>query len=55
VACFGLTHAKLTDLLHRHAALVKFCTAALFLVLFLFFVFGDRLVAVLNRAGGYQP
>ena len=48
VACFGLTHAKLTDLLQRHAAAVKFCTAALFLFLFLFFVFGDRLEAFLR-------
>ena len=47
VACFGFTHAKLTDLLQRHAALVKFCTAGLFLFLFLFFVFGDRLDAFL--------
>lgn len=43
VTCFGFTHAKLTEFLYRHAALVKFCTAALFLVLFVFFVWGDRL------------
>jgi cytochrome c biogenesis protein CcdA/thiol-disulfide isomerase/thioredoxin len=39
----GLRSAALTGFLQRHAATVKFATAALFLVLFVLFVFGHRL------------
>jgi hypothetical protein len=38
----------LTVALHRHAALVKFCTAGLFLVLVLFFLFGDIFLAAIR-------
>lgn len=38
LAYFGLTHEQLTRFMQRHAALVKFSTALLFLALFLFFV-----------------
>lgn len=43
VACFGLTSEKLTRFLQRHAAAIKFCTAAMFLGLWAYFVFGDKL------------
>ena len=47
-AYFGLKSDTLSRLLQRHAAAVKFATAALFLLLFIFFVFGDRFLAVLQ-------
>jgi len=43
IASFGLTSEALTRFLQKHAALVKFSTAALFLLLFLFFLFGSLL------------
>lgn len=39
----GTRHGRFTQWLQQHAAGVKFATAALFLILFLFFVFGNRL------------
>jgi len=47
VACFGLTSGRLTDFLKKHAALVKFGTALLFLALFIYFVF-DKVKAYLT-------
>ncbi|MEZ5303189.1 MAG: hypothetical protein R3F11_21475 [Verrucomicrobiales bacterium] len=41
----GMTSETLVRLQKRHTAAVKFATAALFLVLFLFLAFGDRLLA----------
>lgn len=38
LASFGLTHQRLAELLQRHAAAVKFATAALFLALFAVFL-----------------
>ncbi len=38
----GLRQETLVHRMRRHAAAVKFATAALFLLLFLFFVFGNR-------------
>ncbi|MFC1461477.1 HEAT repeat domain-containing protein, partial [Verrucomicrobiota bacterium] len=43
---YGMRHEALTRFLHKHAALVKFCTAGLFLVLFVFFVFGGKLAVM---------
>lgn len=49
----GLRQATLTRFFQRHVAFVKFATAALFLVLFLFFIYGSQLLAWLSqvRAG----
>ena len=38
LAALGLTHARLTTFMERHAALVKFATAALFFILFAVFI-----------------
>ena len=38
LAFFGLTHEQLTRFMQRHAVIVKFATALLFLALFLYFV-----------------
>jgi cytochrome c biogenesis protein CcdA len=43
LARFGLTSDALTRFLQKHAAVVKFATALLFLLLFLFFLFGSLL------------
>jgi hypothetical protein len=48
LATLGLRSDGLTHFMHRHAALVKFCTAGLFFVLFLLFLFGDRLQALMQ-------
>jgi HEAT repeat protein/thioredoxin-related protein len=48
LAYFGMKSEALTVALHRHAALVKFCTAGLFLVLVLFFLFGDIFLAAIR-------
>jgi HEAT repeat protein/cytochrome c biogenesis protein CcdA/thioredoxin-related protein len=45
LACRGLTSDSLRRALERHAATVKFATAALFLALVLFLLFGHRLLA----------
>lgn len=39
LAAFGMTHERLTAALQKHAALVKFATAALFFILFGIFLF----------------
>ena len=38
LAAFGMTHDRLTAVLRKHAAMVKFATAALFLLLFAIFL-----------------
>jgi len=43
LACFGLTNQGLTKFMRKHAAAVKFCTSALFLLLFVILVFGDAI------------
>ncbi|OGV38190.1 MAG: hypothetical protein A2X48_06575 [Lentisphaerae bacterium GWF2_49_21] len=40
----GMKSESLALFMQRHAALVKFCTAILFLIIFLAFVFGDRIL-----------
>lgn len=45
LSIFGLSNEALIKWMRRHAAAVKFSTAALFLALFLFFVFGDQIKA----------
>ena len=52
---YGLRHGALAQWLQRHAAAVKFATAALFLLLFLFFVFGDRLAAAAGALTALLP
>jgi cytochrome c biogenesis protein CcdA len=47
-AYFGMKSETLTAALRRHAALVKFCTAGLFLILVLFFLFGDAFLAAIS-------
>lgn len=46
LASFGLTNVALARWLQKHAATVKFCTAALFLVLFVVLAFGPQLAAL---------
>lgn len=57
LACRGLTSDGLRRWFERHAAAVKFATAALFLALALFLLFGHRLVAdsLLARAAKQLP
>jgi len=44
---FGLRQQSMIQRMHRHAAAVKFATAALFLLLFLFFAFGNHWLGAL--------
>ncbi len=46
LAFFGMTSNALIRFMQKHAATVKFLTAALFFALFLLFVFGEKLGAV---------
>ena len=43
---FGMRSDSLAKFMERHAALVKFCTAAVFLLIFMTFVFGDKIAAL---------
>ena len=43
LACFGLTNEGLAKFMKKHAAAVKFCTAVLFLALFVILIFGNAI------------
>ncbi len=47
LACQGLTNERLRTFMERHAAFVKFATAALFFTLFVFMVFGNRIMTLI--------
>jgi cytochrome c biogenesis protein CcdA len=44
----GLKSGTLTDFMRKHAAMVKFCTAILFFFLFIFLIFGNKIMTILH-------